>query len=175
MPAATRFKLRFPESQIPSIARVYDVKRWRDESVEVLGRSARKRGFYTKKEFVRLCAWKSPRTGSRCEANEEDVVQETTRIALSTPVEQLRIEVLSLLSGVSWPTASVILHFGHHEPYPILDFRALWSLSATPPKRGYAFEFWWRYVEATRALAARAHVKMRSLDRALWQYSRDNQ
>jgi len=70
-----------------------------------------------------------------------ELVREATRAALSTRSERLRIEVLMLLEGVSWPTASVILHFAHEEPYPILDTRALWSvgLRAAPP---YRFEVW---------------------------------
>lgn len=83
--------------------------------------------------------------------------------------------MLTLLSGVQWPTASVILHFCAAEPYPILDFRALWSLSEDVPPSGYTFPFWWSYCEATRCLAAKARVSMRVLDRALWQYSKENQ
>jgi hypothetical protein len=80
---------------------------------------------------------------------------------------------------VSYPTASVILHFFHRDVYPILDFRALWSMGFDQPPQ-YTFEFWWEYVEATRNLLARAHrtlpsLSMRELDRALWQYSKERQ
>jgi len=72
-------------------------------------------------------------------------------------------------------TASVLLHFGYRDLYPILDFRALWSLSVEPPKEGYDFEFWSAYTTHCRELARQAEVDMRTLDRALWQYSSDNQ
>ena len=85
----------------------------------------RKQGYLAKPDFLFLANWKSPRSRRRCAANSEDYVREVTRVALSTSSEQLRIEVLTLLEGVSWPTASTILHFCHPEPYPILDFRAL--------------------------------------------------
>lgn len=39
-----------------------------------------------------------------------------TRVALSTPSERLRIEVLTLLDGVGWPTASVLLHLTPQAP-----------------------------------------------------------
>jgi len=39
----------------------------------------------------------------------------------------------------------------------------------------YSVPFWMRYVEATRELAANANVSMRELDRALWQFSKENQ
>ena len=88
-----------------------------------------------------LARWKTPRSAPRIARNEPELVREATRAALSTRSERLRIEVLMLLEGVSWPTASVILHFAHEEPYPILDTRALWSvgLRAAPP---YRFEVW---------------------------------
>ena len=37
------------------------------------------------------------------------------------------------LSGVRWPTASVLLHFGHRDRYPILDYRALEALGVPSP------------------------------------------
>jgi hypothetical protein len=86
----------------------------------------------------------------------------------------LRIEVLTLLAGVSWPTASVILHFFHREQYPILDVRALWSLQCDPPGE-YDIPFWESYTSSCRSLAQKAGVSMRTLDRALWQYSKENQ
>ena len=79
-----------------------------------------------------------------------------------------------LLDGVNWPTASVLLHFGARDPYPILDFRALWSLQVSVPKQ-YGFEFWWAYSECCRVLAKKHKVSMRTLDRALWQYSKEKQ
>lgn len=58
--------------------------------------------------------------------------------------------------------------------YPILDYRALWSLGIDPPP-AYDFPFWRAYTLACRELAAGAGVSMRDLDRALWQYSKENQ
>jgi len=167
------FKLRFPIADIEKYAAAYDTKRWRDDQVEPLARAARKRGYFTKKEFLALCAWKSPRTKPRCEKNDESFVREVTGIALTTTVERLRIEVLTLLDGVYWPTASVFLHLGHEEQYPILDFRALESLSSKEPHSGYSFEFWEDYFEECRRIADLADVDMRTLDRALWQFSKD--
>ena len=64
--------------------------------------------------------------------------------------------------------------FFHRHPYPILDYRALWSLSLKLPKC-YSFEFWWAYVEYCRELSSRNGVDMRTLDKALWQYSKEKQ
>jgi hypothetical protein len=87
-----------------------------------------------------------------------------TRTALATPDDRLRIEVLRLLRGVDWPTASVILHFAHTDRYPILDFRALWSLGADDPP-AYGYELWAAYTMACRRLADQCRVSMRTLDR----------
>jgi hypothetical protein len=39
----------------------------------------------------------------------------------------------------------------------------------------YDFDLWWCYVCTCREIAAQAGVDMRTLDRALWQYSKENQ
>jgi hypothetical protein len=107
-------------------------------------------------------------------SNPDEFIQAITRTALSAPDEPRRIKVLTTINGVSWPMASVLLHFGHADRYPILDFRALWSLEVdTPPV--YTFSFWWEYTQACQKLATNAGVSMRTLDRALWQYSKENQ
>jgi hypothetical protein len=108
-------------------------------------------------------------------SNSEEFIKDVTRIALTAPNEKLRIEVLTLLNGVSWPTASVLLHFGYDNLYPILDFRALWSLGIDASRVNYDFDFWWEYTEHCRKLAQQVGVSMRVLDRALWQYSESNQ
>jgi len=85
-------------------------------------------------------------------------------------IERARIESLTVLDGVGWPTASVILHFFHKDLYPILDYRAQWSVSMDMPIQ-YKFGFWWTCVEYCREIASKADVNMRTLDKALWQYS----
>ena len=125
-------------------------------------------------EFLAFCCWKTPRSKPRVESNPTDFIEAVTRTALVTSSERLRIEVLTLLQGVQWPTASVLLHFGHIERYPILDFRALWSLGINQPL-DYNFDFWWAYTCFCRNLAEQVGVSMRTLDRALWQYSKENQ
>ena len=96
-------------------------------------------------------------------------------MALAAEREELRIGVLTLIPGVAFPMASVILHFFHTDPYPIIDFRALWSMNMAAPTAGYRFEQWLTYIQACRSVAREAQVDMRTLDRALWQYSKENQ
>jgi hypothetical protein len=132
------------------------------------------RGFLERHELQKVAYWKAPRSSGHISKNTEEYVREITYFALQAETEQARIQVLTNIAGVSWPTASVVLHFFHRDPYPILDFRALWSVTLEVPSR-YSFDFWWAYVRFCRKVADRNRVDMRTLDRALWQYSKENQ
>ncbi|MBN2445459.1 MAG: hypothetical protein JXO22_01940 [Phycisphaerae bacterium] len=133
-----------------------------------------RRGYLTKPELLTVCAWKSPRTRPLCQRNDDAFIRDVSSVAWRTASERLRIEVWTLLSGVSWPTASVFLHFAFPDRYPILDFRALWSVGLAEPNQ-YHFGLWWEYTEFCCAVAKQADVSMRELDEALWKYSELNQ
>lgn len=170
------FNLRFPLSEISSLASRYvNEQRDRDrrltEEIEKnVFPSYQHKGYLTKQEFLTVCAWKTPRSRLHCESNDDQYIKEISALAMETTSERLRIEVWTLLSGVKWPTASVFLHFGFPDKYPILDFRALWSLQREVPGK-YSFDFWDKYVEACQRIAREAGVTMRVLDQALWKYS----
>lgn len=167
------FTLRFELQEIQTLSSRYPVAN--DHIAEMnIAPQVRTRGYFTQPEFVTICHWKTPRSQPKVASNAESFIRAVTQTAFSTTDERLRIEVLTLLNGVSWPTASVLLHFGHQAPYPILDYRALWSLGIDSPPV-YEFNFWWEYTLTCRDLATRADVSMRTLDRALWQYSKENQ
>lgn len=168
------FKLRFPKSEVRKWASRY-VYPGEDHLIQKLLPPARQRGYLKKEEFLAVCRWKTPRSQPRAATNEPDYLKSVTDIALKeeTP-DRLKIEILTLLSGVGWPTASVILHLCDHKPYPILDFRALWSLRCKVPSE-YGYALWREYTEYTRALSTELGCDMRTLDRALWQYSKERQ
>ena len=165
---------RFASSATQQLAQAYTQLAPELRIAETIRPMVLDRGYVTKSEFLEVCKWKSPRTGPRCATNDAGYVKDVTALALSTPSERLRIESLTLLAGVSWPTASVFLHWFHEAEYPILDFRALWSLGVKVPK-AYDFRFWSEYTQACRDLAKQRDVSMRDLDRALWQFSKQNQ
>lgn len=167
------FQLRFPLSDTLYWADRYDYAD--DSEVEAIGRAARKQGFYSRDQFLRVTLWKTERSKSRCARNTAAAVKEVTWVALHATGERLRIGSLTLLEGVQMPTASVLLHLAHKQPYPILDYRALWSLGVHPAPPYYSFELWWAYTQECRALAEASGVAMRTLDRALWQYSNEHQ
>ena len=168
-----RFKLRFPLSAIERWA-----KEFSDASDSVIEKdiapAARRQGYLTREQFLRIAEWKTVRSRPRCEKNDAGYVKEVTRAALGSKNERFKVQALRLLEGVEWPTASVILHFCDRGRYPILDVRALWSagLDATP---SYGFPLWMEYTDFMRGLAADAGVSMRTLDKALWRYSKEKQ
>jgi hypothetical protein len=183
----TEFTSRLTAKQVRNLAGMYVDESRPEEMVREnrilheIAPQARKRGHITETELTEMARWKSPRSAPRVRANGDEFVRAVTASALTTFNERLRVEVLTLLDGVEWPTASVLLHFCAADPtvtgdetavaYPILDFRALSSLGVAPPPR-YQFDFWWRYVEYCRDLAQRWRVDMRTLDRALWKHSK---
>ena len=70
------------------------------------------------------------------------------------------------------PTASTLLHFAFPDAYPILDRRAVHALGQRP-RSTYAVAFWLDYLDACRTLAGQHGVSLRTLDKALWQWSKD--
>lgn len=171
--------LKFPESDIPAIAARYVLglspkDKLLETEIEGFRVVVQSSGYLTKDQLRKLAKWKSRRSAGWIDDNEDDFIQEITAFALSAKDERARIESLTLLDGVEWAMASVILHFCHKDPYPILDFRALESLSTKQP-RSYNFKFWEEYKSVTRDLAKRAGVDMRTLDRAMWKYDEEDQ
>ncbi|MEA2172291.1 MAG: hypothetical protein QOF76_5591 [Solirubrobacteraceae bacterium] len=143
-----------------------------DPRVVRAGALARARGHYTRTEFVRVCRWKTPRSAPRIAANGPAAIRRATATALTDPDEALRVAALLSLDGVGFPTASTLLHFAFPEAYPILDVRALETLGYTG-SASYTIPFWLEYVDTCRRLAAKHALSLRTLDKALWQASRD--
>jgi hypothetical protein len=168
MPA---FALQFAIEDVSDYAARYPAEE--DDEVLALGRAARERGWYTRAELIRVCRWKTPRSGPLVRRNSSPVVEAATRTALDDENgERARAEALLALRGVGWPTASVLLHVAFPDDYPILDVRALHALGVKAPS-SYSFSFWEAYVTAWRPLAKRSGVDGRTFDRALWQWSKE--
>jgi hypothetical protein len=165
------FVLQFPLYQVRDYAERYAYED--DAEVMEMGRAARQRVYYTRDEFVAICRWKTPRSAPLVALNTAEAVEAATATALgATTPEQGRMAALRSLTGVDWATASVFLHLASPERYPILDVRALQALGVKPPA-AYSFRFWHAYVTATLQLAEQAGVDGRTLDQALWQWSKE--
>lgn len=168
------FELRFSANEVARWAGEYAYQD--DSRIEtVIAPRTKQQRYMTRADFMELCRWKSPRPAKHCELNSEEDIKAVTAIAFATADEKLRIDLLTALRGVEMRTASAILHFVGRDRYPILDFRALWSLGFETPPQWYGFKLWWSYTTFCRDLADREKVSMRTLDRALWAYSDENQ
>jgi hypothetical protein len=168
------FRLRFPLEQISDWAADYEYDGSDARFLTEVRPAVRRRGYLTTAEFRDICYWKTPRSQSRCRLNAADEIRTITQAALATPDEPLKMDLLRLLHGVDWPTASTILHFCDRRAFPILDYRALWSLGFPRPPH-YTMPFWLGYVRYVRELVRRSGQPMRTVDRALWQYSKARQ
>ena len=168
------FKLRFPLTDVAKWSAAYSYDGSDARFLEEVRPAVRKRGYLTVTEFRDLCYWKTPRTQSRCRQNTASEIRVLTQAAFASDDEALKMDLLRLLHGVEWPTASTLLHFCDERPYPILDYRALWSLGYSRPPR-YTMPFWLSYVDYIRKLARQSGHPIRIVDKALWQYSKARQ
>jgi len=155
------FRLALSPEQIESLAERFPASD--DRRLLEVGAEVRARGYYARDEFIEVCAWKTPRSRPRVAANGESTVIDATRRALA----------LLELKGVGAPTASTLLYVAFPNDYPILDVRALESLGVKS-RSTYPVSFWLAYLEACRALARENGVSLRTLDKALWQYSKEH-
>lgn len=170
------FSLQFKPEKVAYWAKRYHYKDHETAAIAVeVSPHTSKLGYYTQQDFLRICKWKSDRPQKFYQQNSETFIQTVTQAAFSTPCEQFRIEALTLLKGVSFPVASALLHFGYSDAYPILDVRALWSLGISEKPKQYNFALWWEYTLYCRKLSHDLGVSVRELDKALWQYSKENQ
>ena len=145
-----------------------------DTEVINLGKKIQKKGFASIKELKIFSDWKSPRIRKHILSNQNKIISEITKDVLRSKSEYVHIGALLLLKGVSYPVASAFLHFCHKTKYPIIDYRALWTLGYDELPT-YDINFWLLYVKFTRDLANKNNLDMRTLDRALWGYSKKYQ
>jgi hypothetical protein len=91
---------------------------------------------------------------------------------MDAKTERAAIAVLTGLNGVQVPVASAILTAIHPERFTIIDFRALQALNAAQP---ITLDFYLDYLDECRRLAKANNVDLRTLDRALWQWSKERE
>jgi hypothetical protein len=164
------FELQFPATDIEAFAGRFP--ELDDSRYRAAGAAALVRGRYTRAEFIAVCGWKTRRSASKVAGNSAAAVGRATRSALAAGDEASRMEALLELDGVGVPTASTLLYFVFPDDYPILDVRALESLGVKG-RSTYTVGFWLHYLAACRDLAARHAVDLRTLDKALWQFSKE--
>lgn len=137
--------------------------------LEQVGPAVAARGHYERDEFLAVGRWKSPRPGKHLAANTDDDIVDVTRIALGGPT-RLQHRILTLLNGVRVPMATALLAVALPDRHTIFDVRssdALARIGAWDGHGGYP-----SYREASVRVAGTLGVSLRTLDRALWQWSK---
>jgi hypothetical protein len=165
------FELQFPPEDIDVLASRFPDSE--DAGCLAAGAAAAARGYYSRDEFLEVCDWKSARSRPLVQSNDALTVEAATRAAFETSDETARMGALSGLRGVGVPIASALLHFAFPDGYPVLDVRALESLGRKG-RSVYPVSFWLAYLHACRGFAAEHGVSLRTLDKALWQHSKEN-
>lgn len=161
---------------IPAYAKRYmertrrEILKLEEWMMNTLAPKVQERGYIEKAEFLHVCSWRSPETRIVCEGNSAHIIEAQTAKALRGTNEAQRMAPLVLLDGVAMPTGSLILHFLHPDPYPVINHRPLWTLGIAEPT-ALKLKFWQEYTDKAREVAAAAGVDMRTLDRALTAYA----
>ena len=139
-------------------------------------RAVRRRGYLTKREFLEICRWKSPRAIRLCESNSPERIRRHSATALASRSERTRFEALTDLHGVGAPTASAILTLTNPRRYGVLDIRVwqllheLGSVTTKPGGVGFAFEDWHHYLVTLREHADRLGASVRAVEYSLFLY-----
>jgi hypothetical protein len=165
-----QFALSFPPSELLALADRYGY----DSDDDALS-SGRKiaAGDYSIANLKIIIEWKSARVAGLIEQNSDVFVAKVLRFATDKRTsERSAIDTLCGLTGVGIPVASAILTMVYPDKYTIIDFRALEALGV---KKGEdTVEFYMQYLQKCRELAQSHDIDLRTLDRALWQWSKEN-
>ena len=135
----------------------------------------------SRREFLDICRWKSPRSIRLCERNSASVVENTSRRVFATRNEKVRFELLTSLHGVSAPTASAILTLTNPRNYGVIDIRvwqllyALKSVKENHRGQGFTSSHWYHYLKILRLHARRLKVSVRLVELTLFNFHRDHQ
>ncbi|MDN5748486.1 MAG: hypothetical protein L0H64_08255 [Pseudonocardia sp.] len=138
--------------------------------LDVIGPGVAERGYFRRDDLIAVGRWKSARSLSRLNANPDGDIEDITRAALASP-DRLKHRLLHLLHGVRTPMASALLTIWAPARFTVIDFRAIETLQAcgelTDPDPLYQ-----PYVAVCRTISDRVGTDLRTLDRALWAWSK---
>jgi hypothetical protein len=139
-------------------------------------RVVRQRGYLTKREFLAICRWKSPRSIRHCMKSSFARIRRQSAIALASRSEQVRFEALIALDGVGAPTASAILTLTNPRRYGVMDIR-VWqllfefgSVRTKPGGAGFTFGEWHLYLMTLRDHAKQLGATVRAVEYSLFLY-----
>jgi hypothetical protein len=167
---------RLPYASVEALLAAEPV-RLEDPGTEALMRrlrGVRRRGEFTRAEFLSMCRWKSPRAALHYRRNSAARIRQASRAVLATRSEHRRLEALLSLSGVSVPVASAILTLIDPARYGVLDIRvwqllhALGGVLTRPSGRGFGPRHWAEFLACLRPAARRLGVSVRAVEYTLF-------
>ena len=141
-------------------------------------RHVKRTGEFSRAEFLRMAAWKSPRATPHYRKNTPARVRATSRAVLASRSEQRRLELLMGLEGVSVPVASAILTLIDPQRYGVLDIRvwqllfALGCVDKKPAGRGFSGRDWLHFLTQLRGEARRLRAPVRAVEYTLFRFHR---
>ncbi len=137
-------------------------------------RSVRQRKCLTKNELIKICKWKSARAIWHIRKNTPAEIRKITGDALATQSEKKRIELLTMLRGVSIPMASAILMLTNPKRYGVIDIR-VWQLlyemkavDTNPGGKSFSSDQWCEFLAILRQYAKKHNVTARVIERTLF-------
>ena len=140
----------------------------------------KKRGSFTKDEFLKMGMWKSPRPKWHYLNNSEKEIISVSKKVIATKNDQTRAELLTSLQGVAIPTASAILTLIYPKNYGVIDIR-VWqvlylygSVKTKPNGKSLNSNDWHNYLMILRCYAKKFNVSARDIERTLFFYHKNN-
>ena len=144
-----------------------------EEDVRKIKCSVEDKGYLTKCELMEMARWKRQTLPSQMVNNPVGHVEKITAAAFRPGDDWEKLEKLIDIDGVGQPVASTILHLYDPERYPIFDPHALYSIRIKKKDVEGDKKFWKEYVKFCREKAECHDVCMRTLDRALYKFSKE--
>lgn len=144
-------------------------------------RAATRRGYLTASELQAACRWKSPRSIHHVRSNTPKRIRAATAAALCSRNEDVRLQALLRLRGVSVPTASAVLMLTNPRRYGVIDIR-VWQLlhvrgvvTRNATGVGLSPGNWREFLGVIRPIARRLRVTARDVERTLFDAHRARQ
>jgi hypothetical protein len=160
------FTLQPPVSDIQALA-----SRYSDDDTKALAAGKDiAGGKYTRTNLMVIVDWKSKRRAALLKENTDDEIEEALHLAVHAAEPRTAFGVLTGLSGVGVPMASAILTGIDQTRYAIIDWRALHALGVRNWPIDVNFYLKRYYPECSR-MAQQTGFSLRTIDRALWQWS----
>jgi hypothetical protein len=167
-----RFAMQVPPSELITLAERYGYGQ--DDDALNAGKQIAN-GDYSVANLKIIVEWKSARIAGLIEKNSATDVAKSLRFATNKGTsEKSAMDTLCKLKGVGIPVASAILTMVYPEKYTIIDFRALEALGIKRGADEETVDYYLEYLQTCRSIAGEHRIDLRTLDRALWQWSKEH-